>query len=402
MGKITLFEHNEYHRAGARETYKKIKDLKQLIDADKEGSKKIIGIIVAVIVIVAIAIVIVLGLGKENLEEVKLPLQIETLERTVSVTVGYPKNKGITVEGTDSESAKTFKNKEKNYSLELTLQEDTTYQDNKEYAMEEENYEEIKVGDYSGYVVKGEHDIDGSILLEDASDQNVSVYLTFDLEAIESYIDGNWVDLKPIYNTDEIQTILKSIKYDKGENTSSETKKSIDDKKEEAKTSNYGEFASRSRTEGTSDKDGLIFIPSFESPKPELYRAEQRNDNVGVDNNLWYTAENSSYNASGIEVRIFPKSESYESMEEYIEKKGDMYHWSKQTIAGKEYDTYTFGSNSSIATKYSKYYNGAFMVGNKVIEFSYNIYAEVPDQDLGDEFFNNIINSIEYSKKMEK
>ena len=40
------------------------------------------------------------------------------------------------------------------------------------------------------------------------------------------------------------------------------------------------------------------------------------------------------------------------------------------------------------------------MVGNKVVEFSYNVYAEVPDQDLGDTFFNQIINSIEYSKDM--
>ena len=76
-----------------------------------------------------------------------------------------------------------------------------------------------------------------------------------------------------------------------------------------------------------------------------------------------------------------------------------MYHWTKQTIAGKEYNTYTFGSTSSTPEKYSKYYNGAFMVGNKVVEFSYNMYAEVPDQDLGDTFFNQIINSIEYSKK---
>lgn len=363
------------------------------------NKKIIIGIIVAVIVI-AIAIVVVLFLGKGNLEEVKLPLQVNTLERTVSATISYPKDKGITVENSNSESAKTFKNKDKNYSLEITLQDDTTYQDNKEYAMKEDNFEEVKFGDYSGYVVKGDYDIEGRILLEDVSDQNIYVYVSFELEAIESYVNDSYVDLKPIYNTDEIQKILKSIKYDKGENTTAETKNSIDDKKEEEKTSNYGEFSSKSRTEGTSDKDGLIFIPSFESPKPELYRAEQRNDNVGVDNNLWYIADNSAYNASGIEVRIFPKAESYESMDAYKEKKGSMYQWSKQTIAGKEYDTYTFGSNSSVAAKYSKYYNGAFMVGNKVVEFSYNVYAEVPDQDLGDTFFNQIINSIEYSSKM--
>lgn len=363
------------------------------------NKKVIIGIIVAVIVI-AIAVVLVVCLGKGNLEEVKLPLQIDTIERTVSTTVSYPKDKGITTENTNSESAKIIKNESKNYKLEITLQDDTTYQNNKEYAMKEENYEEVKFGEYSGYVVKGEYDIEGRILLEDLSDQNIYVYLSFELEAIESYINDSYVDLKPIYNTDEVQNILKSIKYDKGENTTAETKKSIDDKKEEEKSSNYGEFANRSRTEGTSDKDGLIFIPSFESPKPELYRAEQRNDNVGVDNNLWYISDDSDYNASGIEVRVFPKKDSYDSIEDYIKEKGEMYHWSKQTIAGKEYDTYTFGSNSSVAAKYSKYYNGAFMVGNKVVEFSYNVYAEVPDQDLGDTFFNKIINSIEYSEKM--
>ena len=46
----------------------------------------------------------------------------------------------------------------------------------------------------------------------------------------------------------------------------------------------------------------------------------------------------------------------------------------------------------------SKEYSGAFMVGNRVVEFHYNMYAEVPDQDLGDTFFNQIMDSIEYSK----
>ena len=160
-------------------------------------------------------------------------------------------------------------------------------------------------------------------------------------------------------------------------------------------TKNYGEFADR--TDGISDSDGLIFIPSFESPNEELYKAEQKNDNVGIDNYLWYTSDDSSYKASSIEVRVFPKKGTYENMEEYIEEKGDMYTWSKSNIAGKEYDTYVF-SNSQKAAKYSDYYNGAFMVGNRVVEFSYNMYAEIPDQDLGQEFFKQIIDSIEYSE----
>lgn len=363
------------------------------------NKKAIIGIIVAVIVI-AVAVVIAVCAGKGGLEEVKLPMQVDALERTVTATVGYPKNKGIVVEDTDYEESKIFKSEENNYELTVTLEEDTTYKDNKDYAKEEEGYEEITVGDFSGYVTKGEYSIETYILLEEVEDSDLCIYLYFDFAAIESYVNDDWVKLDPIYNLDEVQKIIKSVKYDKGEGTTEETKQAIEDKEEEEKTSNYGEFKDRSRTEGTSDKNGLIFIPSFESPNEELYRAEQRNDNVGVDNNLWYIADDSAYNASGIEVRVFPKSDDYDNMEAYIEDKGDMYTWSKQTIAGKEYDTYTFGSDDSTPEKYSKYYNGAFMVGNKVIEFSYNVYAEVPDQDMADEFFNKIIDSIEYSKDM--
>lgn len=187
---------------------------------------------------------------------------------------------------------------------------------------------------------------------------------------------------------------------DKVDNTVTETAETKDDENEdeEEKIANYGEFSSRSTSEGLSDKEGSIFIPSYESPNKELYKAEQRNDNVGIDNYLWYISDSKAYDASSIEVRVFPKSKSYASMDEYIKDKGDMYHWSKQTVAGKEYDTYTFGSDEKVPAKYSKYYKGAFMVGNKVVEFSYNVYAEIPDQDLGDTFFNKIIDSIEYSK----
>ena len=359
--------------------------------------KKSITNILLIVLLVA-GLFTLTGCNKSSkLEEVKIPLEIDYLERTVSATIGYPKDKGIKVEDTDY--SKVFSNEEKNYQLDFTLTEDSTYEDNKEYYKdEEEGYEEVKFGEYTGYIVKDEYDVEGEILLEDLSDNDIYVYLAFNVSAIESYVDDDWVDASTLYNLEEVKTILNSIKYDKGEDTVEQTKEKIENKQEEEKTSNYGEFKDRSRTDGTSDKDGLIFIPSFKSPDENLYKADQRNDNVGVDNNLWYMAEDKGFEASGIEVRVFPKSDSYESMEKYIEEKGDMYHWSKTTIAGKEYDTYTFGTDSTIPSKYSVYHSGAFMVGNKVVEFSYNMYAEVPNQELGDEFFNKIISSIEYSK----
>ena len=299
-------------------------------------NKKIIGIIAGILVIV-IAIVILVGIKK--LEEVTIPLQIDVLERTVSVTLGYPKNSGIVLEDTDWETSKVLKNEQKNYQIDISISEDSTYQENKDYAKEEEGYEEVKFGDFTGYIVKGEYDIEGKILLEDLSEQNIYVYLTFEISAIESYIGDDWVDVKPLYELKEVQTILNSIKYDKGEDTVDATKQSIADEEEKEATTNYGEFASRKRTEGTSDKDGLIFIPTFQNPDETLYKVEQRNDNVGIDNDIYYISEDAKYDASGISIRIFPKDEEFESFEAYKENKGDMYTWSKAQIGDKEYAT---------------------------------------------------------------
>ncbi len=354
-------------------------------------NKKIIGIIAIIVIIAAIVAVVCLKGGKT--EEVKIPWQIDYLERTVSVSVKAPK--GVTVEDGDYEGTKVFTNESKNYSLELSITDDTTYANNKEYDSEEEGYEEVKFGNYSGYIVKGTWDVSGKILLEELTDNGSYIYL---IVTVEPANDEEEADVTALYELSEVQKILKSIKYDNGEGTQEQTKKAIEDKEEEEATANYGEFKDKSRTEGTSDKEGLVFIPAYESPNPDLYKAEQRNDNVGVDNYLWYKSEDSAFDDSSIEVRIFPKSGEYENIDEYIADKGDLYHWSKATIDGKEYDVYTFGSDPVKPAKFSDYYSGAFMVGNKVVEFSYNMFAEIPDQDLGPKFFTQIIDSIEYSK----
>lgn len=171
--------------------------------------------------------------------------------------------------------------------------------------------------------------------------------------------------------------------------------------KEEADTPKnaYGEFAGR--TDGMSDKDGLIFIKSYESPDASILEVSQKNDNVGIDNDLLYTAENAAYYDSSISVRIFPKKGTYETIEDYKKTKSSQYTWSKATIAGTEYDVFVF-ANSTTPTKYSDYYTGAFLIGNKVIEFSYTMYAEIPNQELGQKFFKQIVDSIELSEEFKK
>ena len=188
--------------------------------------KKSITNILLIVLLVA-GLFTLTGCNKSSkLEEVKIPLEIDYLERTVSATIGYPKDKGIKVEDTDY--SKVFSNEEKNYQLDFTLTEDSTYEDNKEYYKdEEEGYEEVKFGEYTGYIVKDEYDVEGEILLEDLSDQNTYIYLSFELSAIESYVDDETVDVNSLYELEEVQTILNSIKYDKGEDTVEATKNEI-------------------------------------------------------------------------------------------------------------------------------------------------------------------------------
>ena len=359
------------------------------------NKKVLLGVMVAIIIVAVVVGFLMSGKGNtaKNLEEVTISNVVDYNEETITATIGYPKGAGITVENGYDENTKIFQNEQGNWEVGISLLADTTYDDNKEYASNEEGYKEVTFNGFKGYIYEySENEIDGAILLGDGEKDNVYKYLEISVKPINYYVDGEEMKAKPIYELKDVQTILNSIKFGgfKGEPLSEEKEQSKNTMK------NYGEFASR--TDGISDKDGLIFIPSYTSPNETLYRAEQRNDNVGIDNYLWYISDESSYSSSGIEVRIFPKSGAFANMEEYIKKKGDMYNWSKQVVAGKEYNTYTFGSDPSTPAKYSKYYSGAFMVGNRVVEFSYNMYAEIPDQDLGDTFFNQIIDSIVYSE----
>ena len=250
------------------------------------------------------------------------------------------------------------------------------------------DYKETEIAGHQAYTIKKNNNFAvqyGILLDEYDKDHNKNYGVKIVVSKNSLKLDA--FDPSAFVETDAFKTLLNSLKFEGSE--SGNTENNNNEKK------NYGEFASR--TDGMSDKDGLIFIKKYDSPKADVYKAEQRNNNVGIDNYLWYTNEKRQYESSGIEVRVFPQKGTFNNLDEYKNKKGSMYTWGKTTIGGKEYDTFVF-SNSTPAAKYSKYYNGAFMIGNRVIEFSYNMYAEVPDQDLGDTFFSQIINSIECSK----
>ena len=359
-------------------------------------NKKVLIGIIAVVVVCAVVIGIVCITKGGKLKEATLKEDLGYEDSQISATVGYSAKAGFTEKEDELDNFIELENKDKNYSVELGLRVDTTYESNKDGSKEEEGYKEVKFNKYDGYIYKASDSrITGAILLEGNEEDNLYKYIALDVEIIDTYEEGKEVSIDSIYESKEVQTILNSIKcigVSKIEDS--------EEAKEEDKQARKGEFADR--TDGISDKDGLIFIPSFKSPNEELYKAEQRNDNIGIDNYLWYTSDKKAYESSGIEVRIIPKTTEYASFDEYKEDKGDLYHWSKTKIAGKEYDTYTFGSDSKTPEKYSVYHSGAFMVGNKVVEFHYNMYKEVPDQSAGDKFFTQIMNSVEYSKDFVK
>ena len=299
-----------------------------------------------------------------------------------------PKDSGYELK-TDTNKG-TLKHKDNDSTIEIYIldtSKSSIIMSEKDFSMSAyTSYKEIDVNGHSAYKIKKSNNFSvqyGILLDEYDKDHNknygVKILVSKNSLKLDEFDPSEFVE------SSTFKTFLDSLKFEAGKKVESDNKV----------MKNYGEF--EGRTDGLSDNDGLLFIKKFDSPNVDIYKADQRNNNVGIDNYLWYTNEKRQYESSSIEVRIFPKKETYNSIDEYKDKKGNQYTWGKTTIAGVEYDTYVF-ANSSKPSKFSEYVSGAFMVGNHVVEFSYNMYAEIPDQNLGETFFKQIVDSIEYSK----
>lgn len=357
--------------------------------------KKLISFVLIVMIIVS-GLFIFSGCGNDKKDgESSTPdkKNVDTYELVSStggkLTFDIPKDTGY--EFSTSTNKATLKHNENASTIELYLldtSKSSIIMKEKDFsASAYSDYTETKINGHEAYSIKKSNNfsIQYGILL-DEYDKEHGKYHGLKIVVSKNSLKTEEFDPAAFVETDTFKTLLNSLKFD-FDNNNTQT-----EKKDEMK--NYGEF--ESRTDGISDKKGLIFIKKYESPNAEVYRAEQRNDNVGIDNWLWYLGK-TSYNSTAIQVRVFPQDGTYENMDAYKAKKGDQYSWSKTNIAGKEYDTFVF-ANGTPAEKYSKYYQGAFMVGNRVVEFSYNMYKDIEDQSAGDTFFNQIMNSIEYSK----
>ena len=334
--------------------------------------------------------------SKEYSKEVEI-YTIERDDKAGTLTFELAKDLGYEVQKSSPTNGLTFVNSTDKSKISIKSYYDyirssnITKEEKDFYSDKYQDYEKINIAGHDGWQIwevnTSTTNYKSALVLTEADDSNKVFAVGIEITQ-SSLTEGASFNTREFVASEDFIHMIESMKVE----AASKENKEETNKVEQA----YGEFAGR--TDGYSDKDGLIFIPSYESPDPTSLRAEQRNNNVGIDNYLWNTDEKAQYDASGIEVRVFPQKGTYESLDAYKEKKGDMYTWSKTTIDGKEYDTFVF-ANSTKAAKYSDYYSGAFMVGNKVVEFSYNMYAEVKDQSVGPKFFTQIINSIEYSKE---
>ena len=178
------------------------------------NKKVIIGIIAAIVVVAAIVVAIIF-LGKEKLQEVTLSLDLDYGEEieTATANIGYPQKPEIEFID-DTSSSKKFELKDKNCKLEVSLIEllESVYDENKEADKEEEGYQEITFNGYKGYIIKGEYRVEGYLLLAD-DESNINKVLNFTVETIDSSKTNESENLEALYNLKEVQTILKSVKY---------------------------------------------------------------------------------------------------------------------------------------------------------------------------------------------
>ena len=117
-------------------------------------------------------------------------------------------DKSIKIETEEGQYGYIIKNEKADYEMNISIFEDTTYDDNKDYAKEnEEGYKEQKIGKYKGYsYADSEEEQEVYLLLKDK--ENEDIYLSIDIASISGDSKGT-----KLLASEEVQNLLKSIEY---------------------------------------------------------------------------------------------------------------------------------------------------------------------------------------------
>lgn len=113
-------------------------------------------------------------------------------------------------------------NEEGNYVIDITLDENPSdaMEGFKETASEQDEYTETKFGKYEGYTYLTDEDMVAEIILDD-SDENANVYLLVSVY-LDNEDDEEKNDIKEIFNSSEVQNLLKSISFKSADAKSSD------------------------------------------------------------------------------------------------------------------------------------------------------------------------------------
>ena len=145
------------------------------------------------------------GEEKKNVETITIKKEFDNIDYHV-VTLNY--DKGIKLETEDGTYGYIVKNEKADYEMNILINEDTTYADNKDYAKENnEGFKEEKFGKYKGYsYADSETEQAVYVLFEDKDGQ--SIYASIDISSISGDSKGS-----KLYASEEVQNILKTIEY---------------------------------------------------------------------------------------------------------------------------------------------------------------------------------------------
>lgn len=134
----------------------------------------------------------------------------ETVKATVSV--GYGNGTVIDESTNTNEDESLLVNEAKDFSVELYLYFDDTYESFKEDASSEEGYKEIKYSGFDGYMYLYD-DYEYEICLKLADEMDNQVFLFAYVAPAGELIDTETTDMEKIFGQKEVQDILNSIKY---------------------------------------------------------------------------------------------------------------------------------------------------------------------------------------------
>lgn len=173
--------------------------------------KKLLSVILAGIMVLSLA---ACGGGAPKGEKLSMTIEKKGSQtgEMYSADVYYEPAEAITVTS-DYDNKQEIKNSENNTLVKFDLYSDTTYTNNKNKAKEaEDDYKEIKIGDYDGYAYSYSKNTYRVFVrfegVDEASMQNC--YMRIDVRPADGNMD---TDASALYEGEYVQSIVKTLTY---------------------------------------------------------------------------------------------------------------------------------------------------------------------------------------------